>query len=173
MDFSLFDSLSARGAHDYLQSFLHTEKAALEAMAPVAKRAGIRLDYSMVSLASVLKWLLGQLDVQRVAIPATEPKSVRDFHQEGLVDFPEDSRRLILRAAYYLGESFVRARKSLSWTVGNPEFAEKNMPVVAGFRDGDEMAPIMVCKNVFSRILGGSAPDSDIDRMIETWRRLM
>ncbi len=107
----------------------------------------------------------------RVPVPDTEPKWVRDFHKQGLTEFAEESKVLILRAAYYLGESFTRASGALSWTIGNAELIEKNIPVISGFRSGTEMAPMMVCENVFGRILSGGVPESDVDRMVEAWAR--
>ena len=62
-----------------------------------------------------------------------------DFHKQGLTEFAEELKVLILRAAYYLGESFHRRASALSWTIGNAELIEKNIPVISGFRSGTEM----------------------------------
>lgn len=52
---------------------------------------------------------------------------------------------------------------------GDPEYVEKNMPVVAGFLSGDEMAPMMVVANLFARILGDGAPVTEIGSAIAAW----
>jgi hypothetical protein len=47
------------------------------------------------------------------------------------------------------------------------------MPVVAGFRYGKELAPMMIMENLYSRILGDGASDADVDVMIETWQSFL
>jgi hypothetical protein len=47
------------------------------------------------------------------------------------------------------------------------------MPVVAGFSSGQEMAPMMVCENVFGRVASGGAPESHIDVMVKTWMKMI
>lgn len=169
MNFPFFESLSPEEAREHLQGFLATERVAIKTMETAAEQAGLRMDYSIASVPTILKWIMSQLEIKRVSVPASEPEWIREWHKDGLIDFPEESKYLILRAAYYLGESFVRAHHRLVWTLGNPEYIQKNMPVVAGFRSEKEMAPMMVCKNIFSRIRGDSAPESDIDVMIQSW----
>ncbi len=169
MNFELFDLMTRDEAQDHLQGFLDTEGAAMETLHPAAEHAGILMDYSLGTLPSVLKWIGSALHVMRVPVADTEPDYIREYHKEGLIDFPEESKYLILRAAYYMGESFVRANEKLFWTIGDPEYIQKHMPVVAGFREDDEMAPMMVCKNVFSRVYGRGASDSNIDALVRTW----
>lgn len=173
MNFDLFGSMSPQEAFDHLRGFLEVEKKALQEMEGAAAHAGLTLDFSLSSLPSSLRWFLSMVQIVRVPVPDCEPAWIRDFHKDGLVDFPEASRYIILRSAYYLGECFVRANPGLSWAVGDPEFIQKNMPVVVGFRSGDEMVPMMVCENVFARIHDGRAPESDIDKMVTTWVQLM
>jgi hypothetical protein len=173
MNFGLFDSMTLDEAREHLQGFLDTERIAIDGMIPVAQKSDVRLDYSIDSLSCVLKWILTGIQIVRVPISATEPEWVRDFHKDGLIDFPDESKFLILRAAYYLGECFVRASPALAWTIGDQDYVEKNMPVVAGFRSGMEMAPMMVCANVFGRIVGRGAPESHVDIMIHKWIEFM
>jgi hypothetical protein len=173
MNFELFESMSLPEAQEHLQYFLDTESTAIEAMRPAIEEAGFTMDYSMTSLSPILKWILNKIEIVRVPVPETEPDWIRQAHREGLVDFPEQSKYLILRAAYYLGESFVRTYPLLQWAPGNPEYIEKNMPVVAGFRFGKELAPMMIMENLYSRILGDGAPDGHVDVMIETWQSFL
>jgi hypothetical protein len=169
MNFDFFDSLSASDAHEHLQGFLDTEHAAIMSLSSAAEQAGILMDFSIATLPSVLKWILTSVRIFRVPVPATEPAWVQQAHKGGLIDFPSESKYMILRAAYYLGECFVRSNGALRWTIGDSEYVQKNMPVVAGFRSGEEMAPMMVCENVFGRILGDGAPESHIDIMVQCW----
>ena len=169
MNFELFDSMPPEEAREHLRGFLDTECIAMDVMVPAAQQAGVRMDYSIASLPSVLKWILSGVQITRIPVPATEPQWIRDFHKDGLIDFPEESKYLILRAAYYLGETFVRANQALFWTVGDSESVEKNMPVIGGFRSGDEMAPLMVCENALGAILGDGEKESCIDVMVHSW----
>jgi hypothetical protein len=170
MNFELFESMTPEEAKDHLEGFLATERVALQQMEPAAKAAGIALDYSLATLPAFLKWLTGHLHIVRVPVPESEPDWVRNYHKDGFITFTDESKYLILRAAYYLGECFVRSNKALRWAVGNPEFIEKNMPVVTGFRFDKELAPMMVCENLFMRILGDGAPSTHFDTMVDSWR---
>src|SRR5688572_17390003 len=86
----------------------------------------------------------------------------------GVATFDEPSKILVLRAAYYLGESFVRCHSGLHWTVGNVETAEGNMPVVAGFDSGLELAPILIAENLL-RVITEPEKLGDIERTMEYW----
>jgi hypothetical protein len=171
MNFALFETMSTQEAREHLQGFLKTEGAAIESLRAGVEQSEAALDFSVVSLPSVLRWIMGKVRIVRVPIPATEPEWVRDWHKDGLIDFDEESKYWILRAAYYMGECFVRNCPSLRWTIGDPEYIEKNMPVVAGFRSGKEMAPTMIVENLFSRILGDAAPATAIDTAVRAWAR--
>jgi hypothetical protein len=173
MNFPLFDSMTPQNAQEHLNGFIDTESVAIAAMRGAAEQAGIVMDYSLDSLASVLKWIQGAVQIVRVPVPASEPEWIREYHKDGLIEFPDESKYLVLRGAYYLGECFIRANKKLHWAVGNPGNIEKNMPVVAGFRSGIAMAPMMVCENTFSAIVGSGEPPFIIDTMIQTWTDLM
>ena len=165
--------MSPQEALEHLQGFLDTERTALELIKPAAAKKGIVIDYSLASLGDFLRWILPSIEIVRVPIPDTEPTWIRAFHANGLIEFQGDSKYLVLRAAYYLRESFVRASGPLSWTVGRAEYIEKNMPVITGFQHKIEMAPLMICENLFSGILGDGEPDNAIDLMIDAWVKFM
>jgi hypothetical protein len=171
MNFALFEAMDQQEAHEHLRGFLETERAAVDSLRGDAERRGVPLDFSIASLPSILRWFLGRVRIVRVPVPTTEPEWIRDWHKDGLIDFDKESKYWILRAAYYLGECFVHSCSSLRWATGDPEYVEKNMPVVAGFRSGKEMAPMVVVENLFSRILGDGAPSDDIDTAISAWAR--
>ncbi len=145
----------------------------MEGLTEVAQQSGVVMDYSLTSLKRALKWILSGVKVVRVPVPSTEPEWVREFHKDGLIDFPEESKYLILRAAYYLGECFTRADDKLRWAVGRSDTVEKHMPVVAGFRHEKEIAPMLVCENLIKRVRGYASPEAHIDVMVDTWTKLM
>lgn len=173
MNFDFFDALSAEDAQEHLEGFLLTEKSALEVLRSAAAAAGISIDYSLGSLPGFFRWMLSAIRVVRVPVPATEPEHVRQFHSKGLIEFTVDSKYQVLRAAYYLGESFVRANPDLMWSTGSPDTIVKNMPVVAGFQHEQELPPIMVCENLFGGIVGDAEPETVIDTMIDSWIEAM
>ena len=80
-----------------------------------------------------------------------------------------NSGYLVLRASYYFGESFVQHSNKLEWSTGNIETAEQNMPVITGFKYDIEMAPMLIIKNLFMRIVVRDVPTTDIDKAINTW----
>lgn len=169
MDYEFFHSLTTGEARVYLDRFLEVEHQALEEMKPVAAGDGVNLDYSLASLADALKWMVKRVRIQRVPVPEDEPWWIRQAHPDGLVEFDDESKTIILRAAYYLGECFARL-PGLSWTTGDAEYLQKNMPVIAGFRGDDELPPLVVVNNMFARILGDGMPITEIDSTIEVWK---
>ena len=173
MNFPFFESLTIQEAQEHLQYFLDTESAAAASMIPDAERLGLAMNFSLDTLPSILKWIVRDIQITRVPVPDTEPEWVRSFHEKGLIEFTEQSKYLTPRAAYYLGECFVKADSKLHWTIGNQDYIQSNMPVVAGFRFGKEMATEMVCENLFRRIRGYDGPESDIDIMVEKWISMM
>ena len=61
-------------------------------------------------------------------------------HGAGFRDLAESSRSCVLRAAYYLGASFVTTYPVLRWELGAPDTPEVRQPVVTGFGAGDDLA---------------------------------
>jgi hypothetical protein len=47
------------------------------------------------------------------------------------------------------------------------------MSVVTGFRFAMQMAPMMICENVFGRILGDGKSEATIETMISSWISFM
>lgn len=103
-------------------------------------------------------------------VPQDVPRWIRQAHKAGITEFDDDSQALLLRAAYYLGECFARL-PDLYWATGDPEYMEKHMPVVAGFRSDEELPPLVVVENLFARIVGDAHPSKEIDETIEVWKR--
>ena len=67
-----------------------------------------------------------------------------------------------------MGQAMVLRGEGLRWSTGNPLIAEKNMPVVSGFRVS-EMAPILIVENLFSRIIREPNKVNDIEAAVEMW----
>ena len=169
MDYEFFHSLSLEDARAYLNRFLDVEAQAIQEMTKAARQHGLALDYSLGCLADVLAWFLTMVHAKRVPPPPSEPDWIRQAHTDGIVEFDDPSRVTLLRAAYYLGECFVRSHRALYWTTGNPMSMERHMPVVAGFRKRQELAPLMIAENSFSRALDAPKPESVFQAMIEAW----
>ncbi len=170
MDYHFFDKLTPQDAQEYFDNFLACERIALEQWTPVMQQARLVVDYSLSSLPSILKWMLGTVHYRRVPIPDSEPDWIKQAHKDGLIEFDETSRVVMLRAAYYMGECFVRTYPCLRWAIGNREYMEKNMPVVTGFSHEEELPVAVVVENIFSRVLRGAAGANAFEELIEVWR---
>jgi hypothetical protein len=173
-DFERFESLSPREAQALLAGFLETEARAVEQTLAEALRQGLGTDYSIGSLSPIMCWALDQITTVRMlpdpALPAwiTQTESYR----RGLFDFDEPSAFIVLRVAYYMGECFVRSFPGLSWSVGDAETAEKNMPVVSGFDHQMELAPMLIAENLFRRVRSGMAGKDAFDIAVQRWADL-
>ncbi len=169
MEFDFFDSLTNEEARTYCARFLKCERTAVEGMEADARVQGLSLDYSLESVPRVLYWLLDGVPANHVPVPLSEPWWVRQCHKEGILEFEGDARVAILRAAFYLGECFVRAFPTLSWSTGDAESMENTMPVVTGFRHHVEMAPIMVCEVICQRIYERRESLEGLRAMVQAW----
>jgi hypothetical protein len=173
MDLAFFESMKTEEAQEYLSEFLALEKSALDTMFALSVQDGVALDYQLARLSSTLKWFLAQVTFSKRPVPLSEPIWIRQNEDDGFIEFDEGSKLLVLRASYYMGETFVQANKKLKWAVGRPDFVQKNMPVITGFLRSHELAPIMVVENVFLRILGDGLAESEIDQVIDSWSTRM
>lgn len=170
MDFAFFESLSNKDAQELLSGFLNAESTAVECMRPDAERAGLRFDFSLESLPDVLKWFLSRVSMIRVPRREDAPDWIRATYSDDTVaEFDEESKDIVLRAAYYLGATFVQASPQLSWNTANRETIQQNMPVVTGFQHGIELAPMLVTENLFSSVVGDGKPVAIVDWTIQAW----
>lgn len=171
MDFAFFDSLNPQQAHEFLAAFISAEKPATERMAEAARQQGIPADYSIPTLPNVVRWALDNVRT----VPKAPDKKLPDWitstdaYKTSLFEFTDETKPVVLRTAYYFGESFVRTFDKLRWAVGNPEAAQRNMPVVAGFGGEIELAPILVVENMFRRALRGKAEPDAFERAVSRW----
>lgn len=171
MNFELLDRMSAAEAEELLQEFLAEETRLVETTFEIVRGDGVSCDYSIESLPGFLKWVLKHLHTVPKQPDPSVPEWIRstEAYQVGLYDFDADSENLLVRASYYLGESFVRSCPGLRWAVGNPEYAVKNMPVITGFLHEQELPPLMVLDNVFRRIIENPLRTNDIETMVASW----
>jgi hypothetical protein len=148
------------------------ERPIVQSLRPLAAQEGVVLDYSQATCCAALAWFVGQVQIFRVPVPDDLPEWIRSAHQEGLTEFTEDSKSVILRGGYYLGECFARL-PGMRWTTGNPDYMHCHMPVVVGFNREQQMAPLVIFRVVCRRIVGDREPLSIIDRMLDTWRSFL
>jgi hypothetical protein len=168
VNYGFFESLTPEEAQTYFERFLAVEREALEEMRPAAAARGLELDYSVSSLADVVKWMMEAAHVVRVPVPESEPWWIRQAHADGLIEFDDDTKTMILRAAYYLGECFARLPR-LHWTTGDLEYIQQKMPVIAGFQDGCELPPLVVAEVLFVRVVGRGLPVAQVNTTIDVW----
>ena len=99
------------------------------------KDDGIMADFTILSIAPVLTWLLNRCS-----------DSQSDIYAAGIIDctnYNDESKNYIFCAAYYLGESFVRASDSLLWDTNTNYYTNSRLfPIVIGFRNYFKMYPL-------------------------------
>ena len=136
MDWWFFREGTEAEARDYLVRFL-------EEGAAWAEGAGPQADFSLASVPEVVVTVAREVELVDAAPPAGAPDWVRDVvseHGVGFRDFAESSRSCVLRAAYYVGASFVTTYPVLRWELGAPDTPEVRQPVITGFGSGDDLA---------------------------------
>lgn len=171
MDFESFEKLSKAEGNVILHRFLEVESVHIKETARQCAAEGIKMDYSINSIAPFMRWVLARLTTVPLQPDPAIPDWLRnnEAYTTNLFDFDGPSGKLILRTGYYLGESFVRSHKSLRWGTGDIETVEANMPVVAGFKYELEMAPVLVADNLMARIISDPEKIGDIERAVESW----
>jgi hypothetical protein len=171
MRFDLFEKFSPEEAKEFLEQFRALESSNIEDLLKQGSSEGLSVDFKIKSVAPLMRWLAAKLATIPNKPDMQLPWWIRatDSYAKNLFEFEEGSKILIIRAAYYLGESFVRSHPGLHWATGNPKTAEANMPVVAGFQFKLEMAPLMVAENLFRRAIAEPTKLGDIDKAIEYW----
>ena len=169
MNYAFFEALSPDQAAAYLTAFLNAEREALTAWQPLAGRDGVEFDFAMTTLPGVLKWMVANVHGHWVPLGEDEPEWIRQAHPQGAFEFDEDSKSIILRAAYYLGECFARL-PGHRWSTGNTQYVQHNMPVITGFRNDLELPPLVVMDNVAAKIHEDGKPLSKVDSMVDVWK---
>ncbi len=172
MDFEAFQSMTNAEAVEYLSSLLATERPIVDDISKAAREKGVNFDYTLETLPECLKWLMRQMRMTAVPLPPDIPDWIRSTQPQGLSEFDDESKSLILRGGYYLGECFAR-RPGLSWAIGNPKFMFCNMPVITGFQNDQELPPLLVFENLCARVLERNQPNSVFDSVIDNWRQSM
>jgi hypothetical protein len=171
MDFDFFEKLTKNEANAFLRRFLEEESSNIKEIAKQCAADGLKMDYSIKSISPFMRWVVSRLTTVPLAPDPTVPEWLRnnDVYAKNLFDFDEPSGILVMRAGYYLGESFVRSHSGLHWGIGDIETAEANMPVVTGFQYQLEMAPVLVADNLLARIISDPGKIGDIERAVESW----
>jgi len=170
MDYEAFQAMTEAEAADYLGGFLDVGRAALDQVAAATGELGIVFDYSLETLPRCLEWIIHQVRISYAPFPNPVPQWVTSSHPRGLVQFDDESASWLLRGGYYLGQCFAQ-QPGLSWGTGDPDFIEKNMPVIKGFGTGDELPPLVVFKNLCLSLLDQGKPASLVESTIEEWHQ--
>lgn len=171
MNFKYFESLSKEEAQEYLDEFLLFGKGRGIEILEGHLHFTRDLDFNIQSLSPILKALLPALKTIPRTPDETLPHWIRNTpdYKKGLFDFDESSKSIVLAAAYYIGETFTETYKSLSWSTGNIDYAQGNMPVVRGFKYKKELPPILISENIFHGIISGISTIDSIDTAINAW----
>lgn len=171
MKLHIFKAMTKEEAQEYLYEFLAFGQNEGMRILEGNLHFTTDLDFSIGSLPGVLKELVPKLKtVPREADPKV-PEFIRNTedYQKGLFDFDEGSTNVLLAAAYYLGEAFVRNFPHLKWATGNVDYIQANNPVVTGFKFKKELSPILVTENIFSGVISGIRDEDSINTVVEGW----
>ena len=171
MNFAFFEQLSPEDAERYKARFLEVGKETVADLARDASERGITADFSVDSVPPVVEWLVSLASTVPLAPDPALPEWIRssDSYERNLFDFDERSKVLVLRGAYYLGESFVRGHTSLRWAVGQSDTAPQGQPVVSGFTHHMELPVLLVAENLFARAVADESALADIARAVASW----
>ena len=153
MDWWFFREGTEDEARDYLARFLDEGAAAAAGFGPAA-------DFSLASVPEVIELLRERVELVDAPPPEDAPAWVRDVVAEngaGFRDFAESSRACVLRAAYYLGASFVSTYPVLRWELGAPDAPEVRQPVVTGFGAGDDLPVLAAAETLLAGRDAGEA----------------
>lgn len=169
--YPFFRAMSTKAAKAFLTRFLEAGPKLVEQVRQGAKKAGLVMDYSLNMLPAVLKWMSRSARVIAVPFPEDWTEEMRSDYEDGLCEFDENSKPILLRSAYHLGESFARANPSLRWATGAREKGNlsANMPVVVGFTDDWVLEPLLQIENLFLGILHHGDPDATIDDFVRDY----
>lgn len=170
MKFHIFEAMSKSEAEEYLNEFLAFGKDRGMKVLEENLSSETALSYHIESLSIIFKTLIPILKTLPRAPDPNVPEFIRNTedYEKGLFDFDDASNTIVLAAAYYLGETFVRKFPELKWATGNTDYLQGNMPVVTGFKFRKELAPILISENIFRGGVLGDC-DTSIDTAIEMW----
>jgi hypothetical protein len=171
MNFKFFESLTKEEAQKYLDDFLYFGKNRGVEILKENVHFTIEIDFSMESLSPIIKTLITIVKTVPRPPDETVPDWIRatEEYQKGLYDFDETSKSIVLAAAYYLGETFVKNYKQLSWAIGNTKYAQGNMPVITPFKYNMEMPPILIAENSFRKVISEMSDDASVNIALESW----
>jgi len=173
MDFAAFERMTAAEAEEFLGHYLEIESDRMPSLVAAAREAGLVADFTVDSVAPLLLWL--QRGSERVPIAPDDslPEWLRtdESYTRSLFDLTSESKTLVLRGSFYLGQSFVQEwPDQLRWATGDTETALMNQPVVAGFQHELELSPMLVVENLFHRLHSKPESEGDIAKAVEKWR---
>jgi hypothetical protein len=171
MDFEFFERLTEDEADAYLKRYLEVEAREIQQTIAQAHSAGVAADFTIDSIPELFIWLKPSVRVRNVEPPPDLPEWVRDAQEQhgGFRDFDEESRARVLRASYYLGQSFVESFGRLTWSTGRRDRAEQQQPVVSGFRTDVDLPPLLVAENLFLMVNDPSFEDR-VHLAVSTWQ---
>jgi hypothetical protein len=173
VDYEFFESLSSADAQAYLERFLELGGRGVAELSPGAEADGVRADWTVASVAPFFAWLGPRVDVVQTDPPPDLPPWIRTAMEQehgGFRDFEPESRALVLRAAYYLGQSFVSSHESLEWGLGRKDLLEFQQPVVTGFRTDVDLPALVVAENLFLDVTDAGFEDR-VRTVVGTWSK--
>jgi hypothetical protein len=173
MDWSFFESLDEEQAGEFLKHFLRIESAGFNALSGHLAEEKVPAEFSVNSAEPVMLWVLARLKTRPAPPDPNLPEWILNSssYLRGFYEFDRDSKIIILRASFYLGECFARTYPHLQWATGDRNTAVQNMPVLKNPRSRVELAPLLILENILSRISEDPAKKDDVRNMLEYWKQ--
>ena len=165
MRFDLFQTMSPKEAEELLADFLRSGREMLRESR--IDLATIRLD----ELAKELAFLASQTQFIGKSPDHSLPRFLLDnpVYRDGLFEIAPESRRLVICAAFLMGEWLVLTYRALRWTTGDMSFATGAMPVVAGFQFKKEMPTLLIAENIFRKLKHQPLSSELFHKSLQRW----
>ena len=162
--------LSSTEARALLEAFVQHEATGLHTLAPQLLEQGNAV-FALEMIPSVIARCAALVHTTKGPIDDSTPDWLRrsDVYQRNHFAFTSESVPLITAAGYYFGETFCRLDNRLIWTIGSPDYAFKNMPVVSGFTGPNELPALMVAENQVRSLITRERDVDSVRSIVEFW----
>ena len=178
MNFAFFTELTRDEAYSFLSRYRQEGERELARLAIELESRGGTVDYSTASIRDAFGSVAGQLSTIPTPPDPSLPSWIleSETYQVSRYRFAESSYDSVVALSIYFAEVLLReAQGRLHWEIGSPEVAVQNQPCLGGFRNGVQMAPLLVTENLLRRIVETPDPAvlEDVTRAVATWQDLI
>lgn len=175
MNLKMFYDMSTDEATRLLHDFLVSESREFEAVRDAMSHDGLNIGLSLETIPPTIAWLAMRLEVKQLPDDdQVTPRWLRESEvfKKNHFALSDDTAPLVFVGGYYIGQAFCARYPFLKWSIGHPDYACKNMPVVVGFAREMEMSPLLISETQMRGILVGASSSATVARAVEFWSEL-